>query len=67
MALAIVDRETRKGFRFKGKAELLVDGPVYEKFKEDNMALGRPAPKVMVCVSVKEIYDIGFPTWGRIA
>ena len=67
VAVAVVERETRKGFRFKGTAELVVDGPIYEKVKQEQIAVGRPIPRCVVCVSVNEIYNIGFPTWERIA
>ncbi|MDO8674368.1 MAG: pyridoxamine 5'-phosphate oxidase family protein, partial [Dehalococcoidia bacterium] len=33
VAIAVVERETRKGYRFKGQAEVLTSGPVYEKIK----------------------------------
>ncbi|MBI2865570.1 MAG: pyridoxamine 5'-phosphate oxidase family protein [Chloroflexi bacterium] len=56
VSLAIVDGETRQGYRFTGKAEVLRDGPVYESTKEEYAKFGRGAPLAVVRVLVDEIY-----------
>jgi predicted pyridoxine 5'-phosphate oxidase superfamily flavin-nucleotide-binding protein len=68
VAVAVVDPSPPKGFQFKGKAELLTSGPVYEacakKLKEAMPDL--PPPKYLVRIKVAEIYSLSpGPDAGR--
>lgn len=68
VAIAVVDREQMKGFRFVGTAELLTEGTLYDRAKEQMEKAGRAAPRAVVKVHVEEIYDLGMPGSGdRIA
>jgi hypothetical protein len=68
VAVAVADREKTKGFRFVGTAEVLEEGPLYEKVKEGVLKLGFPGLKAAVKIHVEEIYNLGIPGAGsRIA
>ncbi len=71
VAVFVYDSEARKAFMFKGKAEMMNGGPLY-----DQMAQGMkqhmphlPAPTYAVKVTVEAIFDqSGGPTGGsRVA
>jgi predicted pyridoxine 5'-phosphate oxidase superfamily flavin-nucleotide-binding protein len=68
VAVMVYDSEARKAFMFKGKAEMVDAGPLY-----DQMAQGMkqhmphlPAPKYVVKVTVDAIFDqSGGPSGGK--
>lgn len=69
IAIAVLDRENMKGFRFVGKAELVTGGELYQQEKQRAEAMKLPtAPVAAVRVKVDEIYSIGVPEPGtRVA
>ncbi len=59
VAIMVYEEAGRRGYAFKGAAELIASGPLYDQFVE-NMKKGMPqlpAPKYVVKVSVESIYD----------
>ncbi|MDR2368672.1 MAG: pyridoxamine 5'-phosphate oxidase family protein [Deltaproteobacteria bacterium] len=60
VAVAVVDPAGPSGYQFKGKAELLTSGPLYEKVAADVKAkmpqLG--APKYVVKINLTDIYSL---------
>ena len=65
VAVAVVERESRQGYRLVGKAEVLSSGPLYDGMKEQLTKLGHPAPKAVVKVSVDSIFSLNFPGAGE--
>jgi uncharacterized protein len=59
VAVTVVDLEKYKGYQFKGSAELVDSGPVFdqvvEKLKKAPMKL--PNPKYVVIMTVDSIFD----------
>ena len=58
-AVTVVDMEKYKGYQFKGSAQLVDSGPVFdqvvEQLKKSPMQL--PHPKYVVIISVDSIFD----------
>lgn len=52
--------EGMKGYQFKGQAELVSSGPLYDQVKTGlaEKAPGLPAPKYAVKITVEEIYSL---------
>ncbi len=66
VAIAVVDRETMKGFRFVGTPETIASGPVYEQAAEIMRQRGMMAPlKAVVKVKVEKIFNLGMPGAGE--
>ena len=72
VAVAVASREKSDGYQIKGKAELLTEGPLYEKAVKTNEELSRrlgrefPKPKAAVMIKVDEIYSLkSGPTAGE--
>lgn len=63
VAIAVVDREKMKGFRFVGSPEVLTSGPVYDKAVEAGQKRGMK-PTAVVKVKVDKIYNVGVPNAG---
>ncbi|MDO8671457.1 MAG: pyridoxamine 5'-phosphate oxidase family protein [Dehalococcoidia bacterium] len=59
VAIAVADRESRIGYRFTGKAQVLRDGALYDSTAEEYAKTGRKAPFAVVCMAVEDIYDVG--------
>jgi len=59
VAVTVIDQEKFAGYQFKGKAELIDAGPVYEKVKEELKKAPRPLPepKYVAKITVEAIYD----------
>jgi predicted pyridoxine 5'-phosphate oxidase superfamily flavin-nucleotide-binding protein len=59
VAVTVIDMETKKGYQFKGPAQLVDSGPVFdqvvEKLKQAPMKL--PNPKYVVIMTVDSIFD----------
>jgi len=66
VAIAVVDREKMKGFRFVGGAEAITSGPAVEQAAEMmKQRFGVAVPiKGLVKVSVEKIYNLGVPGAG---
>jgi len=59
VAVTVVDREKGLGYQFKGKAELIDAGPVFEKVKEalKKAPKALPEPKYVAKITVEAIFD----------
>ena len=59
VAVTVIDREKGQGYQFKGTAELLDSGPVYEQvaaeLKKSPKAL--PQPQYVAKITVEEIFN----------
>ncbi len=65
VAIAVVDREKMKGYRFVGAAETITSGPIFEQAVEAMRARGMTAPlTAVVKVKVEKIYSLGVPGAG---
>ncbi|MFH1624319.1 MAG: pyridoxamine 5'-phosphate oxidase family protein [Pseudomonadota bacterium] len=60
VAIDVLNVEARKGFQFKGRVELLQDGPIYDKVAENlkQKMPKLPPPKYVVKVKVAEVYKL---------
>jgi uncharacterized protein len=66
VAIAVVDRETMKGFRFVGSPELITSGEVFDQAGAALRARGIMAPvKAVVRIRVDGIYNLGMPDAGE--
>lgn len=65
LAIAVVDRDKSKGFRFVGTAEVLREGELFEQAAAAMQSRGLPAPKGVVKVKVEKIYNLGTPGAGQ--
>ncbi len=59
VAVTVVDQEKVKGYQFKGKAELIDAGPLFEQFKAElaKSPTPLPEPKYVAKITVEEIFD----------
>jgi hypothetical protein len=59
VAIMVYEEAGRRGYMFKGSAELLANGPLYDKTVENMKKVmpQLPAPKYVVKVTVESIYD----------
>jgi predicted pyridoxine 5'-phosphate oxidase superfamily flavin-nucleotide-binding protein len=64
VAIAVVDRERVKGYRFLGTPEVVKAGELYDQAAAAMKARGLPAPKAVVKVKVDKIYNLGNPGAG---
>jgi predicted pyridoxine 5'-phosphate oxidase superfamily flavin-nucleotide-binding protein len=62
IALAIVDLKAFKGYQFKGKAELLEEGNIYNDVVcyLQTFPMKLPDPQYVVKIKVEEIFNLGF-------
>lgn len=58
IAVLVVDREKLDGYQFKGKAELLTQGPIFDEVSERQKKKGRRPPVNIVKIKVEEIYSV---------
>jgi len=65
VAVIACDRAQMKCLRFSGTAEIITEGPLFEKSKEQMKKMGAPAPQAVIKIKVKEIYDCGVPGFGK--
>ncbi len=66
VAVAVVDRDRRAGFRFAGSPEVVTSGPVFDQAVAMMQKAGLTAPlKAVVKVKVEKIYSLGFPGAGK--
>jgi predicted pyridoxine 5'-phosphate oxidase superfamily flavin-nucleotide-binding protein len=67
VAIAAVDRETMKGFRFVGSPELITAGEIFDQSVAALRARGIMAPvKAVVRIRVDGIYNLGIPGAGEL-
>jgi uncharacterized protein len=59
VAVTVIDQEKVQGYQFKGKAELIDAGPLFEQFKADlkKSPKSLPEPKYMAKITIEEIFD----------
>jgi uncharacterized protein len=59
VAIMVYEEASRRGYMFKGSAELFASGPLYDQVTENMKKVmpQPPAPKYVVKVSVESIYD----------
>ena len=59
VAVTLVDHERFIGYQFKGKADLIQSGPLFEKVKADLKKAPKPLPEptYVAKITVEEIYD----------
>jgi len=66
VAIAVVNRETMKGFRFEGTAEAITSGPMFDQAAEAMRQRGIKAPlRAVVKVRVERIFNLGMPGAGE--
>jgi predicted pyridoxine 5'-phosphate oxidase superfamily flavin-nucleotide-binding protein len=51
------DGETRRNYRINGRAEILKEGPIYEKGHKRAAGRERPLPGKAVVVAVEEVFE----------
>jgi predicted pyridoxine 5'-phosphate oxidase superfamily flavin-nucleotide-binding protein len=61
VALAVVDLKALKGYQFKGKAEILEEGNIFNDVVcyLQTLPMKMPDPQYVVKIKVEEIYDLG--------
>jgi predicted pyridoxine 5'-phosphate oxidase superfamily flavin-nucleotide-binding protein len=61
IALAVVDLKALKGYQFKGKAELLEEGNIYNDVVcyLETLPMKLPNPQYVVKIKIEEIYNLG--------
>ena len=59
VAVTVIDEKKYKGYQFKGVAELVDSGPVFEKVAEQlkKAPMQLPHPKYVVIITVDSVYD----------
>ncbi len=65
VAIAVVDREKLKGFRFVGKPEAISSGPVFDQAVAIAQKAGIRSPQAVIRVKVEKIYNLGLPGAGQ--
>jgi len=65
VAIVVCDTAQIKCLRFSGTAEIVTEGPLFEKSTEAMKKMGAPAPHAVIKVKVEEIYDCGAPGFGK--
>jgi len=65
VAIIIGDLSKLQCLRFSGTAEIITQGPIYDKTAESMKKMGAPAPQAVIKVKVEEIYDCGAPGFGK--
>lgn len=65
VAIVVCDAAQVKSLRFCGTAEIVTEGPLFEKSTEAMKKMGAPAPQAVIKVKVEEIYDLGVPGFGK--
>ncbi|MBI2853912.1 MAG: pyridoxamine 5'-phosphate oxidase family protein [Chloroflexi bacterium] len=66
VAIAVVDRDKSKGYRFVGTSEAITSGPLYDKAAEARAKAGRSAPKCVVKIKIEKIYDLSSGKGGNL-
>jgi len=66
VAIAVVDRDAMKGFRFEGSPEAITSGPAFDKAAEMLKQRGiKAALKAVVKVRVERVFNLGIPGAGE--
>jgi uncharacterized protein len=66
VAVAVVDRDKRVGFRFAGTPEIITAGPLFDGAVVMMQKAGILAPlKGVVKIKVDKVFNLGFPGAGK--
>ncbi len=66
VAIAVVDRETMRGYRFAGTPEVITEGELFDQSQTVLRQRGIMAPlKAVVKVRVERIFNLGMPGAGE--
>ncbi len=65
VAIAVVDREKLKGFRFVGTPEAITSGPIFDQAAAMLQKAGMRTPKAVVRVKIDKIYNLSLPGAGQ--
>ncbi len=65
VAIAVVDREKLRGFRFMGTPEIVTSGKLYEDAASLAQKVGRPAPKAVINIRIEKIFNLSVPGAGE--
>lgn len=65
IAIACIDRERLKGYRFVGTPLVVTSGPLYDAAAATMQKAGRPAPKAVITVKIDRIFNLGVPGAGE--
>jgi predicted pyridoxine 5'-phosphate oxidase superfamily flavin-nucleotide-binding protein len=66
VAVAVVDRDKRVGFRFVGSPEIITSGATFDTALAMMQKAGIQAPlKGVVKIKVEKIFNLGFPGAGK--
>ncbi len=59
VAVTIIDQEKYKGYQFKGSAQLVDSGPIFDQMVEQlkKAPMQLPHPKYVVIITVDSVYD----------
>ena len=57
VSVTVIDEKSRKGYQFKGSAELLATGPLFDQFAEQLKNRSMPPLNYVVKITVESIYD----------
>jgi uncharacterized protein len=67
VAIAVVDREKMKGYRFSGNPEVITSGEIVEQAAAALRARGIMAPvKGVVRIKIDRIHNLGIPGAGEL-
>lgn len=66
VAIAVVDRDKLKGFRFVGTPQIITSGKIYDDAVSASQKMGRPAPAAVVMIKIEKIYNLGIPGAGDL-
>jgi len=58
VSVMVVDREKADGYQFKGTAELLTSGDLFEQVAKRQEERKRPRPRYVVRIRIEEIYSV---------
>lgn len=58
VAVAIIDMEKADGYTFKGTAQILTEGDIFERVGKNSESRGRPRPKKVVKIKIEAIYSL---------
>jgi predicted pyridoxine 5'-phosphate oxidase superfamily flavin-nucleotide-binding protein len=63
IAVSVVDVEKKEGFQFRGQAQVLTDGPLFDQIVQEisKPYTKRPMVQSVVKIKVKEIHDLAPP------
>lgn len=65
VAIVAGDMSKMQCLRFSGTAEMITEGPLFDKSTEAMKKMGMPGPRAVFKVKVEEIYDCGVPAFGK--